>query len=292
MSLHLDVFQSMWAMECFDGRRANIADHLERIQAADFRGADVLVVPEASPFDGLWLDALHNTDLDLTLTASPVSTDSFEPVLELATRWLDRLRHVTVIPVLDTSDIEACAQTIQDWYTLARSAGVNLHIETHRGSATQNPSDVLALLQYIPDMRIAGDFSHFVVGQEWEPESLNPAVNSALATLLEHTGSLQGRVASAEQVQVPHHFPQHQEWVTAFKQLWFDGFSRWRERAADHSRMVFLCELGPTPYALTDQRGHELSDRWQEALQLKRWAEQVWLELDQQGKPALAAAVA
>ena len=45
------------------------------------------------------------------------------------------------------------------------------------------------------------------------------------------------------------------------------------------SDLVFLCELGPPNYAITDGRGEELSDRWQEALELKRIAHELWGEL-------------
>jgi hypothetical protein len=40
--------------------------------------------------------------------------------------------------------------------------------------------------------------------------------------------------------------------------------------------LVFVCELGPPNYAITDARGEELSDRWEEALTLKRLAHEAW----------------
>jgi hypothetical protein len=43
---------------------------------------------------------------------------------------------------------------------------------------------------------------------------------------------------------------------------------------------VFLCELGPPPYAITGADGLELSDRWQEALTIKRWTEELWQQLE------------
>jgi hypothetical protein len=41
--------------------------------------------------------------------------------------------------------------------------------------------------------------------------------------------------------------------------------------------LIFLCELGPPPYAITDGQRAELSDRWQEALTIKSWAEDIWV---------------
>jgi hypothetical protein len=44
----------------------------------------------------------------------------------------------------------------------------------------------------------------------------------------------------------------------------------WRQRNSDGD-CIFLCELGPPEYAMTDANGCELSNRWDEALQIKRW---------------------
>ncbi len=50
----------------------------------------------------------------------------------------------------------------------------------------------------------------------------------------------------------------------------FDGMCMWRKRNDDGATLVFLCELAPRPYAITDGEQRELSDRWQEALQIRR----------------------
>ncbi len=53
----------------------------------------------------------------------------------------------------------------------------------------------------------------------------------------------------------------------------------WRHRNDGDATLVFLCELGPRPYAITDGEQRELSDRWQEALQIRRWVQDIWTEL-------------
>jgi hypothetical protein len=78
---------------------------------------------------------------------------------------------------------------------------------------------------------------------------------------------------------VPIGFPQHQEWVNMFKGWWKDGMRMWRERNAADATLIFLCELGPPSYAITDARGNELSDRWEEAQVIKSWVEDIWMEL-------------
>jgi len=54
----------------------------------------------------------------------------------------------------------------------------------------------------------------------------------------------------------------------------------WRQRSEDDATLVFLCELGPPPYAITDAEQNELSDRWCESLQIRDWVREIWSELE------------
>jgi hypothetical protein len=54
----------------------------------------------------------------------------------------------------------------------------------------------------------------------------------------------------------------------------------WRKRNNENATLIFLCELGPRPYAITDKYQEELSDRWEEALLIKGWIENIWAELE------------
>jgi aminoglycoside/choline kinase family phosphotransferase len=84
-------------------------------------------------------------------------------------------------------------------------------------------------------------------------------------------------VAARGQIQVALGFAQNAKWVALFRDWWRQGFTAWRVRhAGEDAAMVFLCELGPPDYAITDERGHELSDRWAEAALLARWAREIW----------------
>ena len=61
---------------------------------------------------------------------------------------------------------------------------------------------------------------------------------------------------------------------------WKDGIRMWRSRNKKDATLIFLCELGPRPYAITDKNQEELSDRWEEALTIKSWVEEIWAELE------------
>ena len=101
-----------------------------------------------------------------------------------------------------------------------------------------------------------------------------------IQSVLERSDCFQGRIASREQVQVQIDFPQHREWVDIFRGWWKDGMRMWRQRNPDDATLVFLCELGPPPYAITDARQNELSDRWLESLKIRDWVHDIWAELD------------
>ncbi len=125
-------------------------------------------------------------------------------------------------------------------------------------------------------MRLAADLSHYVVDREMPCPP--PAQLQALITkVLERSDSFQGRVAARGQIQIALDFPQNAKWVALFRDWWRQGFAAWRARqAGKDATLVFLCELGPPDYAITDAQGRELSDRWTEALLLARWAREIW----------------
>ena len=134
-------------------------------------------------------------------------------------------------------------------------------------------------MDLIPEMRLCADLFHFVVDRELRlplPERDKSFINN----VLERSDCFQGRIANREQIQIQIDFPQHQEWVDQFRVWWKDGIRMWRSRNKKDATLIFLCELGPRPYAITDKNQEELSDRWEEALTIKSWVEEIWAELE------------
>ena len=124
-------------------------------------------------------------------------------------------------------------------------------------------------------MRLCADLSHYVVDREMT-FPISDDNHQWIVEIMARSESFQGRIATRNQVQVPINFPQHAKWLDLFKGWWTEGFANWRRRHGADDDMVFLCELGPPEYAITDAEGNELSDRWQEALQLREIAGQCW----------------
>jgi hypothetical protein len=109
-----------------------------------------------------------------------------------------------------------------------------------------------------------------------------------ITQVLERSDSFQGRVAARGQIQIALDFPQNAKWVALFRDWWRQGFAAWLQRHAGRhvdgrgeadAALVFLCELGPPDYAITDAQGRELSDRWAEAALLAQWAREIWREV-------------
>jgi hypothetical protein len=175
------------------------------------------------------------------------------------------------------------ADIVQRWLDMGEKAGMPITIETHRDCITTDLLYTLQLMDAVPEMRLCADLSHFVVAREftWPIPTRD---ETWIQQVLDRAVAFQGRVASREQVQVQLDFPQQQGWVGKFRQWWEDGIRKWRFREPKDATLNVLVELGPPPYAMTDAKGWELSDRWQEALTIKDWVREIWARLEVEGK--------
>ena len=268
------VYQALWAMDRLTTPEATIAEKFDRVAAAGFDGMAIDL--GALTLDQAWATVPHfeRTGLAGGLTAFPSSVEALRPALELAHRI--RAPFVVVIGQEMPLALADMIPVVEGWLRLAEAERMPIQFETHRNCITNDLYTTAQLLDAVPAMRLAADLSHYVVDREM-PCPPTPMLRGLVSKVLARSDSFQGRVAARGQIQIALDFPQNQKWVALFRDWWTEGFAGWYARHRDDdARLVFLAELGPPDYALTDRQGAELSDRWAEALVLARWAREIW----------------
>ena len=154
-----------------------------------------------------------------------------------------------------------------------------LLLETHRNGTLNDLFFTLEVLEMVPELRLCADLSHFVVDRELQIP-LNETDDRYFSTILERSDSFQGRISNNQQIQIAIDFPQHHEWVAQYQRWWQQGISGWRARQTGDATLNFLVELGPPAYAITGADQRELSDRWQEGLQIREWVQTMWAAME------------
>ena len=271
----LEVFQSLWAMtrRPRQGREMPLTEMMASIAQAGFDGVDI-VYGDYAQAD---LSALLTEyDLACTITAFPNSVAALKPALEMAVAL--EARHLNIIGAVYPFSVEEGADTVRGWLELCAAAGMAVTIETHRDCITTDLLYTLQLMRAVPEMNLCADLSHFVVAREFK-WPITPEVQQQVEMVLDRSASFQGRVASREQIQLQISFQHHREWYDQFADWWSYGFRSWKQRNPDDAILNFLCELGPREYAMTDADGEELSDRWEEALQIRDRVQGIWSRL-------------
>jgi len=260
---------------------ATTAEKFDRVRAAGFDGMTIdlgaLTLPEAEAT----IPHFARTGLRGGLTAFPCSDETLRAALALAHRIA--APYVVVIGQDMPLKVTDMIPVIERWLVIADREKMPIQFETHRNCITNDLFTTVQLLDAVPDMRLAADLSHYVVDREM-PCPPTAALQVLITKILERSDSFQGRIAARGQIQLPLNFPQHAKWMDLFRSWWRQGFAAWRRRhAAGALPLVFVSELGPPDYALTDADGRELSDRWIEALTLARWARELWSEVVEPG---------
>lgn len=271
----LKVFQSLWAME---QRVPEVPEDppevwLDRIVDAGFDG--VCVDPAVHEIEQtLALQPLIEArGLGVMVNAFPATLEEMRPLLEMAKSM--NAVFVNAIGQVMPLTVSEGVEVVERWRADAAAVGIDLLFETHRDCTLNDLYYTIQLMDRLPDLRLCADLSHYVVDREMRLP-LTERDAGFMSRVLAASECFQGRVASREQVQVPLDFPQHQEWVAQFRAWWLEGMSAWRARSDADAELVFLCELGPPPYAITDRDQRELSDRWAEALTIKAWVQELW----------------
>ncbi len=273
---NLLIFQSLWSMERRSAKypELSLEENIEKIASAGFEGIsthwyDRKVVSRVA---GL----LKQHGLQAEGQCFPKTVDDLKPVLEVAAEY--NVHHICLQPDVRLRRLEDCVPLLEGWQRLAEEAGVDVWIETHRDRMTTDLFFTLDLLDRLPDLRLLGDISHFLVGREfaWPVSDENHAL---IHRILDSSWAFHGRVASREQVQIEISFPHHRPWVDLFLGWWEYGFKSWKKRAAKDATLAFTCELGPKPYAITGRDGEDTIDRWEESLLMRQEILDLWAKV-------------
>jgi hypothetical protein len=278
----LRCYQSLWATEL---RRPGaperpIAERFDRVKEAVYDGLAIDLGATDLAAAQACIPEYARTGLAGLVIAFPVSVEALRPALQLAKDIGSPF--VVVVGKVMPLAVADMIPVVRGWLRIAAEEAVPIQFETHRNCITNDLFSTLLLLDAVPEMRLCADLSHYVVDREMMLP-LSPEMQGYVGRVLDRSDSFQGRIATRSQIQVPVGFPQHRVWLDTFLAWWKQGFSSWRARAPQQE-LVFLCELGPPNYAITDANGDELSDRWEEALLLRRLAREIWAELEGAGR--------
>lgn len=275
----LEIFQSLWAMELRDPERPQrtAEESFAMAAGAGYHGMAIDLGATDMAAARATLPLYEKYGLRGFFNAFPQSIEGLQPVIdlshEIAAPFVNVIGQVMPLTVGDSVPV------IWDWIAMGEAAAMPVLFETHRNCITNDLFATLNLMHAIPEMRLCADLSHFVVDREF-PFPVSDENHALIRRILERSDSFQGRVATREQIQVPVGFPQHQGWFDTFKGWWEEGLRQWRARAAPDDTVIFLCELGPREYAITDADNRELSDRWEDALVIRRAVEDIWAKLE------------
>jgi len=281
MADRLLVYQALWAMDRLSTPEASTAEKFDRVLAAGFDGMAIDLGALSMQQAEATVPHFARTGLAGGLTAFPASVEALRPALQLAHRIAAPF--VVVIGQEMPVRLGDMVPVIEGWLRVAEEESMPIQFETHRNCITNDLYTTVQLLDAVPAMRLAADLSHYVVDREM-PCPPTPALQELMTRVLERSDSFQGRIAARGQIQIALDFPQNARWVAMFREWWRQGFRAWlARRRGSGSALVFLCELGPPDYAITDCGGRELSDRWVEAALLAHWARQTWSEVGGSG---------
>jgi sugar phosphate isomerase/epimerase len=268
----LRVQHSLWSLNRLPMNAEvewTLEEKFARVKAAGFEGVECWLSDEN---EREHKETLDRHGLRLTLGHHPYTLADVRQTVARAVRL--RADFVFAQPLHPYVPIREAAAFCREARKIASDSGLALFIETHRNNIPESLNQSLQLIEEYPEIRLAGDFSHFVVVGEfygWEDER---AVERMMP-VLERTSHMHGRISNGEAVQVDVGDGSG-DTAQFFVRIWAAAMRCWLKDARPGDVFPFASELGPPRYAITLPDGKEFSDRWGQSLVMKQLAEQAW----------------
>lgn len=179
-------------------------------------------------------------------------------------------------------DDEAC-RTIEAVLKQSAQFSLPIMIETHRGCVSQDVQRTLMLIKQFPELRLTGDFSHWVVTNAINAERVDDFVKT-IEPALARTIYVQARVSSYQQIQVPS--VKNTNALGVHQKIWKRIFELFLLNAKLGDVLPFAPEVLPPLFGYglqsLNKKGQfkEPADRWQEMLYLNQTAVELFGSLD------------
>ena len=146
----------------------------------------------------------------------------------------------------DIFSFEENAAIFERLIELSRSSGIPVLVETHRGRPTYSAIETRRYLEAVPGLRLAADFSHWMVVHESSLEDQQENIQLAIS----RADYIHARVGYAEGPQIPDpRAPEWQDAVNSHLQLWQQIVDRCRQEGRE--TLYITPEFGPPAYMHT-----------------------------------------
>ncbi|MFB9328895.1 sugar phosphate isomerase/epimerase family protein [Paenibacillus aurantiacus] len=271
----LGVHMSWWGMNHLrtHGPELAMEEKFRMIAEAGFDGIDAFVPKPGEA--AAWRDLLDRYGLSLSVNAYPSSVNDLREELARASDF-GGIRAVNVQVMTPFATGDDASRLLEGIATLAGEYGLPVNVETHRGTITQDLIRTAEYVRRIPGLRLTADFSHYILAGEMLriPEE----AQTLFRLLLSRADCVHGRVSNGEQIQVGCFAAEEHPMLAHYGRWWESAMRGWLERGMDGDGRAFLFvpELGPPPYAITNEDGIELNDRWRQSLALADYARRLW----------------